>query len=57
MCKNPSESNWTAQVFTDANIWHKSVTNEMARFITDFDVLTPPTSPVPRFAPGFRALT
>ncbi len=48
---------WTAQDFTDANIWRKSVVNQMARFMNDFDVLVTPTAAVPPFRTGIQGPT
>ncbi len=47
-------TDWTAQDFTDANMWRKSVVNQMARFMTDFDVLITPTAAVPPFRTGIQ---
>ncbi|MCH9736924.1 MAG: amidase [Actinomycetia bacterium] len=50
-------SPWTAQDFTDANVWRKSVVNQMARFMVDFDVLITPTAAVPPFRTGIQGPT
>ncbi|MCZ4552222.1 amidase family protein [Gordonia rubripertincta] len=48
------ESEWTAEDFTQANMWRKSVVNRMARFMTDYDVLVTPTASVAAFPVGIQ---
>jgi aspartyl-tRNA(Asn)/glutamyl-tRNA(Gln) amidotransferase subunit A len=48
------ETEWTAEDFTQANMWRKSVVNRMARFMTDYDVLVTPTASVAAFPVGMQ---
>ncbi|MGK9270716.1 hypothetical protein KXR83_06900 [Williamsia muralis] len=48
------ETDWTAEDFTQANVWRKSVVNRMARFMTDYDVLVTPTANVAAFPVGMQ---
>ena len=45
---------WTAEDFTNANVWRKSVVNRMARFMSEFDVLITPTASVLPFRTGIQ---
>jgi aspartyl-tRNA(Asn)/glutamyl-tRNA(Gln) amidotransferase subunit A len=48
---------WSAEDFTNANLWRKSVVNRMARFMGAFDVLVTPAAPVPPFRIGIHGPT
>lgn len=48
------ETEWTAEDFTQAGIWRKSIANRMARFMTDYDVLITPTASVAAFPVGIQ---
>ena len=48
------ETEWTAEDFTQANMWRKSVVNRMARSMTDYDVLVTPTASVAAFPVGIQ---
>jgi len=48
---------WTAEDFTNANIWRKSVVNRMARLMSDFDVLITPTATALPFRHGIQGPT
>ena len=48
---------WTAEDFTQANMWRKSIVNTMARFLDTYDVLVTPTACVPPFEIGIQGPT